>query len=185
MGKFLKSVVIISAMLITFSSAAYADGRKVTLFLKDGTQKSGELLSVRDSLISFLKEAVEEDEDIADHPEIVAIAFLKDIDKVRVEENDVSGAGTGALIGGGIYTAFGVAVFGGDDIGNVLISAAGGAIFGAGIGWLVGAFMSEDEETIRPLAKGEIRYLEEFARLYEGEPRYVRDIIDNLVKAQK
>jgi hypothetical protein len=181
-------------MVIPFSTLA--QGREVTIFFKDGKQKLGELLSVRDSVISILKNSVEDDQEIAANPEIVEIAFLKDIDRVRLEEYDVSGAGRGALIGAGLGAVVSIGSVYNDRnsfsrpesdeyIGAGAGGALAGALYGLLIGWGVGMILSEDAEIVRPSVTKGLRNIREYARFDNGEPRYVRDIIDNLLKDHK
>ncbi len=95
MKDFFKSTMLCCGIFIALSLSTLAQGREVTIIFNDGSRKTGELLSVRDSLISVLKSSVENDEEIASHPEIVEIALLKNIDKVMLHELNVKGAGKG------------------------------------------------------------------------------------------
>jgi hypothetical protein len=194
MKNLIKTFFFIIVLLSTMPLSAFAQGREVTIFFKDESIKTGELLSVRDSVVAVLKKSVEDDEEIASYPEIVEVALLKDIDKIRLEEYDVSGAGKGALIGAGGLTVIGFAAMAttdnpqngpGEYIGFTAAMALGGAFYGAIIGWVTGVIISEDAEIVRPSVKRGFRDIREYARFDEREPRYVRDIIDNLLKESK
>lgn len=183
---FLKTGFIILLFICSFLKSG-AQGREVTIILNNGKQKSGELLSVRDSIVAVLKTSVEKDEDIASHPEKVEIIFLNDIDKVRLEKVEISGAGKGALIGGGIGLATDIILFSIYKPEQTVVMAATpiGALYGTIIGWAVASFMSEDEKQVRPSVANGLKNIREYARFQENEPRYVRDIIDNLLKETK
>ncbi len=202
MVNFLKKLALSAMVFTALSYSALAQGREITIIFKDGSQKGGELLSVRDSVISTLKNSVQEDEEIASHPEMVEIAFIKDIDKIIMHELNVKGAGKGALIGAGVGIVVGLASESsttsydyngnsvtttrspGSYIGSGVLGGLAGAFYGMLIGWGVATIMSEDEETVRPsLTKG-FKNMREYARFEEREPRYVRDIIDNLLKVK-
>jgi len=192
----LKKIGLSAIVFIVIPFSTLAQGREVTIFFKDGKQKLGELLSVRDSVISILKNSVEDDQEIAANPEIVEIAFLKDIDRVRLEEYDVSGAGRGALIGAGLGALVSIGSvyndrhsFSRPESDEYIGAGAGGALagplYGLLIGWGVGMILSEDAEIVRPSVTKGLRNIREYARFDNGEPRYVRDIIDNLLKDHK
>ncbi|HYF02969.1 MAG TPA: hypothetical protein VEC36_06305 [Patescibacteria group bacterium] len=196
MKSLLKTILLTCSIFLALSIHTFAQGREVTIYLKDGKQKMGELLSVRDSLVSILKKHIEYDEDIASYPQHVEIALIRDIERVRLEEYDVSGAGKGAAIGAGIGGAIGMIAVSDNsyaghrpETGEYIGAAAGGAIAGAFygfiIGWATAMIMSEDEEMVLPSATKGLLRIQEYARFDEREPRYVRDIINNLLKEQK
>lgn len=185
---FLKSLALAGVIFTAFSISAFAQGREVTIFLKDGKQKNGELLSVRDSAMSLLTAMVEEDKDIKKHPDLVDVVLLQDIDSVRMEELDMSGAGTGALIGAGVGVGWTLLVVASvpDEIGNfsglffvvgTFVTAAT-TLAGTAIGAVVAELRSEDAETIRLNKITAWRRMKEYARFDAGEPVYVREIIN-------
>jgi len=184
MAQLFKNLVVFSGLFFFSFVGLTAQGLNVYVFLKDGTQHYGELLSVRDSVIITSQEFLKSDDRIAEATEYINFSFFKDIDSVylRSYEPKIYPAGSqiGSTVGG--FAGF----FADSEAGfgtKILYSLGGslaGAIIGSGIDWAIVYMLSDSPEMLYPAAfgtlKGEARF--------DGEPNYVRDVFDDLLKKQ-
>ncbi len=185
-------ITLILLLLVGICTKLEAQGREVTIYCKDGSSKSGELLSVRDSLVSILKSSIEKPEEIAAHPEIVEIALLKDIDKVWLGKYEAHGALAGALVGTAIGLGSDLVIASGSEPGENNLGGMTplGALLGTLIGWGIAKDNSKDEEILQTVSAADIKNIGEYARFNNAkfstqEPTYVREIIDNLLREAK
>ncbi|MES2766292.1 MAG: hypothetical protein V4642_10505 [Bacteroidota bacterium] len=183
MAHLFKTLLIVGGIFVFFTTNILAQGRDVTIFLKDSTQKKGELLIVRDSVIILLKTKVHNSRDIVKIPESIDFTFIDNINTVVLHEVKVNGAATGALVGAGlvgIKSVFSLQQAGG-GIDGVILGMLGGAAAGSGIGWLVGIMRSEDEVTVQITPRG-LYDIQQSARFGSSEPKYMREFINGLLK---
>ncbi len=188
MAHLFKTLIIICGFFIFCTVEIFAYGREVTIFLKNSTQKHGELLVVRDSVIAVLTSNVENTNEIVQYPERIEFAILSDIQRIRIHEIKVEGAIAGSLIGGGAGALYGLAtsrITTQNTIPYIFENVAIGAVSGMIIGWAVATLKSDEEKTFWPSEKNPLVKIKYYARFDSVEPRFIEDFIDELLKEKK
>jgi multisubunit Na+/H+ antiporter MnhB subunit len=161
-----------------------SEGAKVVLQLPRQLELSGELLSVRDSVlvISTLEDASAEDLS----NQTAAIIVVRNQYILHAVVKGESKAGKGALIGfavgGGTGALMGLAS--GDDPQNTLFSMtagqkavlAGSVLGGLGalIGGIAGWIASPSDVYVEPHSDGDLQILKQFARFPDKEPEFLQ-----------
>ncbi len=192
-----KNLLIVGGIFIFLTINVFAQGREVTIFLKDGTKKTGELLVVRDSVIAIMTNKVAKMHEIVDHPKLVKFAFVKEINKVLLHKVEVEGAINGAWLGagaGGIVSAIDFLSSDyesnsiqsqNEDISSLFTNIFGGAAIGFVAGWAVATIQSEDEEVIRPTSIDALIEIKGSARFNKGEPDFIKKFINELLQSRR
>ncbi|HYF02968.1 MAG TPA: hypothetical protein VEC36_06300 [Patescibacteria group bacterium] len=186
MQNLFKTVVVVGLLILPMDIVA--QGRNVTIFLKNSTQRRGELLLVRDSIVAVLTSNVENTNEIVLYPERIEFAALSDIQRIRIHETNVEGAIPGSLIGGGAGALFGLGTSGlttKNTVPYIFENFAIGAISGLIIGWVVATSKSDEEKTFWPSEKNPLIKIKYYARFDSVEPRFIGDFIDELLKISK
>lgn len=181
MAHLLKKLILIFGFTVFLTTGMVAQGRYVTVCLKDGSQNFGELVAVRDSVVLTSQVMIKYNEFIDPASHYMQIALVKDIDSIVVKADEVSYTSTAASVGS---TVAGGAVFlSGNGFLYSIGASLAGSLVGGLLGWGVSEMLSDPEEIIVPA--NNIEKLKNHARFDSREPGYVRDIMDNLLKAQQ
>ncbi len=172
---------ILLCVWITGMSTANAGGRTVTLFLRDGTAISGELINVRiDQITVCAGSAERSDKDLLQNPTYLTNVPVGEIEKIYSEGH--SHVAMGMLVGTGVGTALG-AIWGAATERNEkensaegfapVLGGAMGLMGGFIIGTISGIASSSHDLELRELTPGELSSLARSARFAEeGPPAY-------------
>ena len=163
-------------------------GAELTLTLKDSTEITGELLSVRDSTITICEYYSAYDDELAELKYPILAVRNDEIQILTIEgsNNLLSGLGIGALAG----TAFGLSIGAiaaasqpeDDEDPNpastyYLVTVPAGFIVGTLFGAVVGATTSVEEIALSDIPPGyDFSILKPLARFPDDEPEYLRAI---------
>jgi hypothetical protein len=166
--------------------AASADGRKIAITLRNGQELRGELLSAREkSLVITIGNNIS-DQELMDHPELVAAVPQQDIQKVTVQGKShvLGGMCIGLLlgtVGGGIIgNSQG---YDNEPIAEIIVKpmvVAGSALtfglLGLLVGTLIGAGSSRGHEEIDTESLQDLFYFSQYARYQNDEPEFLKTV---------
>ncbi|MCK5086508.1 MAG: hypothetical protein KAQ90_03260 [Melioribacteraceae bacterium] len=166
---------------INFEKQNENEGAEVTVLLKDGTEKYGELLSVRDSSIIICKEYSATEEELANLTYPILTIPNGEIEKVTMEGHSYVMIGIGAGLIGGILIGFlaGGLAFEASDGGYEEATSSALIVFLAGLiaGGIIGGTSSTDEVVLKDIPHGyDYSGLKPLARYSDNEPEYLKAI---------
>jgi sRNA-binding regulator protein Hfq len=186
--RFRNIIIILTLITLCFFGLQAKDGRKVTVYLDNGTLRSGELLSVRDSFVVITNFTVQHDSELISNPQIIHVFPNKDILQIKLEKIESDAVFTGALIGGLIGLAADVVILA-TRKSDTQASYPGISLYGLIAGLLGGYFVSSNtskpEEFALPSIKYGFSYLKQYSRYSFGEPTKFYDIVNTKIKAMK
>jgi hypothetical protein len=176
-------IAILSLLLCVQSVSA--EGKRITILLRNGQEVKGELLSAREKSLIVLKVNGVGDQELAEHPEYIAVVSQQEIQKVilKGKSNVLRGMGIGLLAG-----TFGGAVIGGiagtdntdpelnsitRPFGAMVLGTVGG-LSGLLFGALIGGASSGKGEEINTEKLRDLFYLRQYARYQEIEPEFCK-----------
>ncbi len=165
-----------------------AEGREVTLILKDGTAITGELLSVRDSslVVDVLNRAWEVD--VPSHSKGIVVVRNHRVQSavIKGKSNVLKGMGLGTLIGAGSGAIVGAArgdtprtfPYGGTSTARekAVAGAIGLGAVGFLVGTVVGLISSSRDKDVEPLLNQDFSSFRPVARFSEEEPESLKKI---------
>jgi hypothetical protein len=185
---FALSLVILAATI----AAPPARAKEIQILLKNRTELSVELLSVRDSALVVCRIPDVTDNLLRSNPRLAILLPLESIDRIRMEGKSyvVTGLVLGALGGGIAGGVIGAAVKteserSNSSFGAVLVApiekganTLSGVLIGGLVGLLVGTAIgggaSTPEMALNPQSRGEMGLLREYARYPRAEPDFLQ-----------
>jgi hypothetical protein len=165
---------------LNYTEPVYREGAEVYVFMNDGRETSGELLSVRKNSLLILKPDCDDD---LKNPDCISQLETSEIDKLIIKGNSNLGWGIGlglltsVVVAGVIYQAnyhsssFGPGIDN-ETVVSISVSAAGCVILGA----IVGILTSTPDEVIEPFSEDDIVGLRAHSRFIEKEPNRLKKV---------
>jgi hypothetical protein len=154
-------------------------GAKAYIEMNDGTDYSGELLVVRDSIMIVCEEYGADEQELVDSVYAFFVLNSRDIKLIELSVGNYLGKGAG--IGGFAGSSFGAAV-GSNSSPNGFLGTLGGAtagvIVGAILGGTIGLFFTNYEEVYEQSNPEEYDFkkLNIYARYVNKEPEFLKKI---------
>ena len=176
--------IIFAILLLTGS--ILADGKYITIQLKNYNIITGELISARDDGLIICPDEGLSEEELADSLNLLIAVNYDQISQITIKEDSKLatsillgtgiGLGSGILIGSiafpGAHSSSGEAV----RSWLRLLTAALFTTVGLIVGAVSGIFSSNGEENITILSKEKIELLKSYARYNKGEPEFLNQI---------
>jgi len=158
-------------------------GAKAYIEMNDGTDYTGELLVVRDSIMIVCEEYDADEQELADSAYDLFVLNNRDIEMIELYVGNFLGTGisvgylTGALAGVAAYSESGPDPYGFVGLHNMGVAVAGGFV-GAIVGGTIG-FISTDYEDVYEYENPEeydFKKLNIYARYVNNEPEFLKKI---------